>query len=99
MLRHVVIFSWSPEVDHRHIARVGEGLDRLAATLPSIRSYRHGRDLGLADTNSDYAIVADFDDADGFVAYRDHPNHRAFIAELITGHVAARAAVQFDFAG
>jgi hypothetical protein len=35
---------------------------------------------------------------DGFAAYRDHPEHQRFIADHITGRVAERAAVQFEYA-
>jgi hypothetical protein len=31
------------------------------------------------------------------VAYRDHPDHQRFIADHITGRVAERAAVQFEY--
>ena len=46
--------------------------------------------------NYDYVVVGEFDDVDGYLTYRDHPDHQAFIAELITSHVAERAAVQFE---
>ena len=40
-------------------------------------------------------MVADFDDEAGYLTYRDHPDHQRFIAELITGKVSERAAVQY----
>ena len=40
-------------------------------------------------------VVADFDSVDDYLVYRDHPDHRALIADLVTGHVATRAAVQY----
>ena len=42
-------------------------------------------------------VVADFDDVDGYLVYRDHPDHQAVIQELIRPILAARAAVQHDF--
>jgi hypothetical protein len=48
--------------------------------------------------NFQYSITADFADADGFATYRDHPEHQRFIADHITGRVAERAAVQFEYA-
>ena len=44
----------------------------------------------------DYVVVGDFVSADDYVTYRDHPTHQAFIANLIAGRVADRAAVQYE---
>ena len=96
MIRHVVIFEWNDDVDDAHVAAVAAGLDRLAATLPTVGEYRHGSDLGLAEGNADYVIVGDFDSLEDYVAYRDHPDHRAFIADLIAGRVKHRSAVQYE---
>ena len=41
--------------------------------------------------------MADFDDLDGLRTYRDHPEHRAIIAEFIQPIAAERAAVQYEF--
>ena len=41
-------------------------------------------------------IVADFDDWDGYVAYRDHPAHVAVGADLILPVLAGRGAVQHE---
>lgn len=94
--RHVVMFRFADGLGPDHVAAVGAGLDALPGQIEQIRGYVHGPDLGLTDGSYDYAIVADFDDADGWRAYRDHPVHLAFIDALITGKVAARAAVQYE---
>jgi len=52
--------------------------------------------IGYVAGNYDYVVVGEFDDVDSYLTYRDHPDHQAFIAELITGYVAERAAVQFE---
>ena len=97
MIRHVVMFRFEDSVTEAQVAAVSAGLDALPAAIPEIVTYRHGRDLGLAPTNFDYTVTADFDDVDGFTTYRDHPEHQRFIAEHITGHVAERVAVQFEY--
>lgn len=99
MIRHVVMFRWEPEVDAGHVAVVGAALDAMVPQIPSIRAYTHGRDLGVNVGNHDYAVVADFDDVDGYLAYRDHPAHQELIATHIAGRVAERAAIQFEIAG
>ena len=93
---HCVMFRWTDAVDSDHIGRIAAGLDTMPGLIPEIKRYRHGRDAGVNAGNYDYVVVGEFDDVDGYLTYRDHPDHQAFIAELITGHVAERAAVQFE---
>jgi hypothetical protein len=95
MFRHVVMFRWTDDVDDAHRAAVARRLDELPDVITVIRSYRHGVDAGLNHGNFDYVLVADFDSDDDYIAYRDHPVHQAFIAEMIAGRVVERAAVQY----
>ncbi len=95
MFRHVVMFRWAEGIDAAHVAEVARRLDELPDAISAIRSYRHGVDAGLNHANFDYVVVADFDSADDYVDYRDHPVHAAFIADVIAGRVAERAAVQY----
>ena len=96
MLRHVVLFAWTPEATGEQKRRMAEELARLPAAIGEIRGYRFGPDAGINQGTYDFALVADFDDADGYRAYRDHPAHRAFVDEHITPIVARRASVQHD---
>jgi hypothetical protein len=90
------MFEWVEGVTPEQIAAVGEALFPLPAIIPEIRSFRFGADAGLAEGNFDYVVTADFDDVDGFRAYRDHPDHRMVARQVIGPILAARAAVQFD---
>lgn len=98
MIRHVVMFRWNDHVTDADVAALSAALDGLPAAIPEIVTYRHGRDVGLAPTNFGYAVTADFASVDDFAIYRDHPEHQRVIAEHITGHVAERTAVQFEYA-
>ncbi len=97
MIRHMVLFRWIPEATQQQKQRVVTELGRLPALLPTLRAYRIGPDLGLVEGNFDFAVAADFDDLDGYLAYRDNPEHRAVIAEFIQPIAAQRAAVQYEF--
>jgi hypothetical protein len=97
MIRHVVTFRWNESVTDEQLDAMSAALDALPAAISEIVAYRHGRDLGLAPANSDYSITADFANVDDFAVYRDHPEHQRFIAEHITGRVAERVAVQFEY--
>jgi len=98
MIRHAVMFRFKPGTTAAHIAAISEGLGGLPHAIPEIAEYHFGADIGVNDGNFDFAVVADFAGTDDYLAYRDHPLHRALIAERIAPHVEARAAVQFDAA-
>ena len=97
MIRHVVVFRWTDEATQDQKERVATELSRLPAIVPTVRAYRIGNDLGLNEGNFDFAVGADFDDADGYLAYRDNPEHQAIIAEFIRPIIAQRAAIQYEY--
>jgi hypothetical protein len=97
MIRHIVMFRWTPEATQEQKRRVTTELSRLPALLPVLRAYHMGADLGVNEGNYEWAAVADFDDLEGYLTYRDDPEHRAIIAELIRPIAAERAAVQYEF--
>lgn len=72
-----------------------EALRRLPTAIPELRDYRVGADADLTEGNWDFAVVADFDDADGWRTYTDHPAHRE-VAVRIRSMVVERAALQYE---
>lgn len=96
MITHVVNFRWKDGTTTEHVAAITAALDTLPAAVPSIRSYRHGPDVGTSNGNFDYAIVATFDDVDGWRQYDEHPVHVAVRTDVVRPHIADRAAVQFQ---
>lgn len=97
MIRHVVVFRFTAEATPEQKRRMAEELARLPALVPSVRAYRIGPDVGINEGNFDFGVVADFDDAEGYVAYRDHPEHRKIVEEFIRPIRGDRAAIQFEF--
>lgn len=96
MFRHVALFRWVPGTTAEQVRAVQEAMAALPAVIPEMRAYHTGADAGLAGGNWDYAVVADFDDAEGWRAYTDHPAHRRVGADLVGPLLAERAAVQYD---
>lgn len=96
MIRHVVLFGWSPEATGEEKQKVASELRALAPQMSGLRAYHVGHDAGLVDGNADFAVVADFDDAASFLAYRDHPAHRAVVEEFIAPIARQRMAVQYE---
>jgi hypothetical protein len=97
MIRHVVLFRWTEEATEEQKQRVAAEIARLPSFVPSLRAFHIGSDLGINPGNFDFAVAADFDDADGYLAYRDHPEHRAMISQFILPVAAHRVAVQYEF--
>ena len=94
---HVVTFTWTEDTSAETVGEITAALRAFVADgeLAGLRSWECGEDAGFAETNADYAVVAVFDDADGYTAYRDHPEHRRIIDEHIAPRIASRSAVQF----
>jgi Stress responsive A/B Barrel Domain len=95
MLHHVVTFDLKPDAPSDQVEQIAAALHALAATLPELRTLAVGSDLGLREGNAGFAVVATFDDVDGFRAYADHPEHLRVIKELIGPHIDGRHPVQF----
>ena len=96
MIRHVVLFTWLPEATSEQKQRVADQLRTLPPQISGLRAYQVGPDAGIVDGNADFAVVADFDDRAGFLAYRDHPAHRAIVEQAITPITRQRMAVQYE---
>ncbi|KAA0233133.1 MAG: Dabb family protein [Actinobacteria bacterium] len=97
MFRHVAMFRWTADATEQAKAAAVAGLAGLPAEIGAIREYRFGPDAGLAETNWDFAIVADFDDEAGYLTYRDHESHQRLLANVLRPVISERAAVQYTF--
>lgn len=96
MFRHVVLFNWTEgATDAQKHALAGE-LRKLPDVIDAIRLYHVGPDAGINPGNCDFAVVADFDDADGYRSYRDHPLHKAVVEHYVNPIVTSRHAVQYE---
>jgi hypothetical protein len=94
--RHVVMFTWSDDVEPSYSDAVGAALSTLPGLIPEIAAYHHGPDAGVNEGNFDYVVVADFDNMGDWRAFREHPAHLLFMEEHITGRFKNRAAIQYQ---
>ena len=98
VLRHVAVFRWVEGTSPDAVEALASALTGLPGLIPDIRAYRFGADAGLGlSANADFAVVADFDDTDGYAAYAGHPAHQDVIVRLLKPLVAERLSVQFAF--
>jgi hypothetical protein len=91
-----VLFSWTQDATEAQQLAMADELRKLPAAVDTIRAYEVGPDAGVNPGNFDFAVVAEFDDADGYRAYRDHPAHRTVVEQYVNPIVARRAGVQFE---
>jgi hypothetical protein len=75
---------------------VAEELGALPPLLTGLRSFHAGPDAGIIEGNFDFAVVADFEDRESYLAYRNHPAHRAVVDQVIDPITKDRAAVQYQ---
>ncbi|MEO5839070.1 MAG: Dabb family protein [Acidimicrobiales bacterium] len=98
MIRHCVMFRWKDGTSPATIGEVEVALAKLPGQISAIAAYTFGRDIAVNDGNYEFAVVADFATLDDYLVYRDHPDHKQVIVELIVPNIADRSAVQFETA-
>jgi len=96
MIRHVTLFAWVPEATDEQKQQVVTELMTLPPLLSGLRAFHIGPDAGIVEGNFDFAVVADFTDAESYLGYRDHPEHQAIIGRFSRRHAKTRAAVQYE---
>jgi hypothetical protein len=96
MIRHVAMFIWLPEATDEQKQRVGAGLATLPPLMTGLVGFSFGPDAGLAQGNADFTVVADFDNADSYLAYRNHPAHVDVIKRAINPIVKQRLGIQIE---
>ena len=91
------MFRWIPEATREQKEQVKEELGRLPGLIPEVRAYHLGADLGLVgDLKFDFALVADFDNLAGYLAYRENKEHQKIVETFVQPIVGARGAVQYE---
>ena len=95
MLRHVVLITWTPDATGTQKGAVASELGKLPGVIDVIRGYQFGPDARINPASCDFALVADFDDADSYLAYRDYPVHRKVVEDYLNPIVASRASAQY----
>lgn len=99
MLRHVVMFRWKEGVTEDSVEAALARVRELPELIGNTRSFLLELDAGVMDGNHDAVIVADFADADAFLAYQRHPAHVEVVTQHLLPLIADRSAVQFSVEG
>ena len=96
MIAHVATFTFPPEVTPVEIDGLAEDMRAMADSLPSIRRYLCGRNLGLRPNGADLGVIAIVDDQAGLDAYLDSPAHIELVASSIMPRLATRQALPLE---
>ena len=96
MIRHVVVFTWSPGADAEQRRTSIEALRRLRQEVGGMSQLVVAEDAGLSDGNADTVLIADFPDVEAFYRYAQDPVHLAVLAEHVRPWLAQRSAVQYQ---
>jgi hypothetical protein len=96
MIRHVVLVAWTAGVTEQQKQHVADELRTLPPLMSGLAAYHFGPNAGIVAGNFDFAVVADFDDAQSYLAYRNHPAHRAVADGVIRPIARERASIQYE---
>ena len=99
MLRHIALFRLTPETTTDQIEATMVALSTLPEQVDVLRKFRFGPDAGITEGAWDFAVVAVLDNADDYVAYRDHPAHVAVLRDHLAPLISEAARIQFDSEG
>jgi len=94
VFRHVALFRFTDESTAEQRQAMIDALHALPSKIPELRAYDISLDAGLVEGNWHAAVVADFDDEDGWRTYTADAEHQRILAELIRPILAERAATQ-----
>ncbi len=100
MLRHVVFFKFKDSAEggdkQANMSRVKKMLEALVGRVPTLVSMSAGPNAVESASAWDFALVAEFADADGLQAYTVHPEHKK-VSEFVSKVRTERASVDFLF--
>lgn len=95
MLHHVCLLNFSDSLSREDIEQLAHNIRGLEPQIPEIVHYTVGTSAGIDDDAVDIAIHAQFESADGYRAYKEHPGHQELIMTQIRPHLESRTATQF----
>ena len=96
MIRHVVMFKFRDDADEAQRQAVHDAVATMPEATGVTEAYAIGPALGLAEGNFDFAVVGDFADQEAYLTYRDHPEHKRIVFDIIRPAITDRAAIQFE---
>jgi stress responsive alpha/beta barrel protein len=94
LIRHIYTAKFKPGVTEAQVDEWWAALQKLS--IEGMRSFTGGRDLGLREGNADFALTADFDDADAWRRYDEDEEHNRIRRELAAPMTAEMGRIQIE---
>ena len=100
MLKHIVFWRFADEAcghtRQENMDIVKQGLMGLVGVVPSLRAAEVGQDVLHSDMSFDMCLICTFDDLNGMLEYKDHPEH-VKVASYIAKVKTERAVIDYEF--
>ena len=97
---HVVVFTMKKDAPKDAVPAAIEDCHVLLAGIPTVRGLKVGRPAEkatpVAKKNHDFALLVQFENADGLMTYLEHPQHKKFL-EKHGAHFDMEKLQVFDF--
>ncbi len=89
VLRHVVLFGFTPQTTPDQLRTIEEAFAALPAQIPEIIDFEWGVDVSVENAARGYThcFLVTFRDETGRAIYLPHPAHQRFV-ELVGPHLA-----------
>lgn len=97
MIRHHVLITLHDDAKDTVADQIVNELATYGPTCRTVRTYAVGRDLALAEGTATVAVVAEFDDVEGYQFYAQDPAHVDIIERLIKPNAANLVRAQTAF--
>lgn len=86
MITHIVVFWVKPEVENARERLFAAAREHLT-TIPGVQHFRYGASIPserpVVDTSYTMAIAMDFASAADLDVYQQHPQHQAFLGQIV----------------
>lgn len=96
MIRHVVAFSFRPDVGDAERQALLDELNRFPAAFPAMRRWALGQNISRRDDTFTHAFSVEFASEAELVAYLDSAAHERFVQERFRPLIGSRAIVSFE---
>ena len=96
VLRHVVLFGFTPETTSEQLRTIEEAFAGLPAQIPEIIDFEWGTDISVENAARGYThcFLVTFRDEASRDIYLPHPAHQRFV-ELVRSHIAQVLVVDY----
>ena len=98
MIRHMVFFSFKPDVDPSRRDALLREYTTFPAVYPTMRNFTLGRNISQRDQTFEYAFTVEFEGEGDLRAYLNSREHEDHVVERFRPLIAARAIVSYEVA-